>query len=201
MVETCQVRNLKRLSCAGWLLPLLMRYMRNRPSLTQNPCPKLSFTVCEPLKPYELWVASLHLRPNIPEKVQAALATASEKPVHAAKQRLLAQEKRALAKAKAAQKPKGKANKKAKPKPKTNKPKKAKAKGKSVKKKPASKPGTKRAATNWMLRKKSFIEKAKARDEGIKTRKDEEAAWRASDARVAVLASMSRREIKRRRYD
>ena len=130
------------------------------------------------------------LRPNVPAKIMEAAT--SSKPVHAAKQRLLTQEKMELAKAKAksaasGKKPKSKPKPKAKAKQTKGPGKSKKAKPGGVQNKPAGKPGPRKAPprTGFSAREASWT------NDEIKTRRDEEAAWKASEARQKVLASSS----------
>ncbi|CAE7253934.1 unnamed protein product [Symbiodinium sp. CCMP2456] len=113
---------------------------------------------------------------------------------HATAQKLLAADKRELAKQMKGQEKKEdpKAKSKAKPKAKGKAKAKAGTKPKKEKKEPK---------TNWARRKNSFIAKTKASSEKKMNQKELEACWKVSQARDHVLATLSRTEIKRRRYD
>ncbi|CAE7197752.1 unnamed protein product [Symbiodinium sp. CCMP2592] len=55
--------------------------------------------------------------------------------------------------------------------------------------------------TNWARRKNSFFEKTKKAANKKMQQKELEACWKASQARADVLATLTKTEIKRRRYD
>ena len=141
------------------------------------------------------------MRPGIPANVAAIAAAPKSKPVHASRQKLLAQEKRAIAKEQLKGKPKAKGKSKAsaknKAKPKGKAKAKAKAKSAASKAKQKTKKKKKYEPTNWLQRKTSFIKKL----EGPKNQKEAEDAWKGSEVRASLLATMSAAEIKRRRYD
>ncbi|CAE7284927.1 hypothetical protein AK812_SmicGene47377 [Symbiodinium microadriaticum] len=114
------------------------------------------------------------------------------KVAHATAQKLLAADKRELAKQLKGQVKDTAAKSKAKPKAK------GKAKAKAGAKAKKEKVGPK---TNWARRKNSFFAKTKASADKKMQQKELEACWKASQARADVLATLSKKEIKRRRYD